>query len=104
MIKLWDGWAIDSDAYNIILGKPITYERKDGRMATEMQNTTFHKTLPQALTAFYRLKVRESISKDDMTLSGAIRQACAIEERVRSLVTEPTFEEAAYVYETDSAD
>lgn len=94
MIKLWDGWAIDSDAFNIILGKPVTAQRKDGRTVTETQNATYHKTLGKALQAFYRMKVRECVGEPDQTLCRAVSEACRIEERIRSLMAERDFKEA----------
>ena len=94
MIKLWDGWAIDSDAYNITLGQPVTSQRKDGRTVTETQNATYHKTLGQALQAFYRMKVRECVGETDQTLCRAVSEVCRTEERIRSLMAEPDFKEA----------
>ena len=94
MIKLWDGWAIDTDPYQFILGQPVTAQRKDGRTVTETQNATYHKTLGQALQAFYRMKVRECVGETDQTLCRAVADVCRIEERIRSLMAEPDFKEA----------
>jgi hypothetical protein len=94
MIKLWGGWAIDTDAYQFILGQPGTRKRKDEGEEPALFNTTFHKTLAQALQNFWRMQVRETINRNDLTLSQAIERALQIEERVRSLAAEPDFKEA----------
>lgn len=93
MIKLWDGWAIDTDAYQFILGQPGIRKRKDEGEETALFNTTFHKTLAQALQSFWRMQARETINRNDLTLSQAIERALQIEERVRSLAAEPDFKE-----------
>jgi len=85
MITLWDGWAIDSDPYQYILGRPV--ERKmHNRTATEMKDPTYHGTLGQALRAFYRLQSRESIKENDTTLCQALVTAEDIWNRLRELV------------------
>jgi hypothetical protein len=94
MIKLWGGWAIDTDAYQFILGQPGTRKRKDEGEEPALFNTTFHKTLAQALQSFWRMQVRETINRNDLTLSQAIERALQIEERIRSLAAEPDFKEA----------
>ena len=92
MIKLWGGWAIDTDAYQFILGQPGTRKRKDEGEEPALFNTTFHKTLAQALQSSWRMQVR-TINRNDLTLSQAIERALQIEERIRSLAAEPDFKE-----------
>ena len=39
------------------------------------------------------MQVRETINRNDLTLSQAIERASQIEERIRSLMAEPDFKE-----------
>jgi hypothetical protein len=90
MITLWDGYCIDADANNYILGIPTTTVRK-GEDEESMRDATYHGTLGEALRAFYRKQLRESIKKESHTLSTAFAEASAIEERIVSLATELDF-------------
>ena len=74
MITLWDGYCIDADANNYILGIPTTTVRK-GEEEESMRDATYHGTLGEALRAFYRKQLRESIKKESHTLSTAFAEA-----------------------------
>lgn len=89
MIQLWDGYSITADTYQYILGQ--LKQRKTGE--NEMQNTTYHKTIGQALTAFHGIKLRECIPDDVQTLLGAITASKQIEERIRQLVQDVNFDD-----------
>ncbi len=94
MITLWDGYAIDADEYQFILGKPTMRKRKDGTEEQYMAIPTYHPRLGSALGRFYNIKVRESIRDNQYTLSQAVAQASQIEERIRSLAGLPSLEGA----------
>lgn len=86
MITIWDGYAIDADERQFILGKPVQKVRKDGRSECRMAEATYHSSLASALQAFYRSMVRECIGSDTHTLCNALAQALHIEKRIRALV------------------
>jgi hypothetical protein len=92
MITLWDGYCITADAFNYVLGIPTTSVRK-GEEEESMRDATYHGTLGEALRAFYRKQLRESIRNKEYTLSTAFAEASAIEERIRALAAEPDFTE-----------
>jgi len=92
MITLWDGWAIDSDPYQYILGKPIKRDRSDGKTEIDMTSATYHRTPGKALGAFYQKQLREKVKGADMTLSQAIDAALQIEQRIREIIREPDFQ------------
>jgi hypothetical protein len=93
MINLWDGWVIDTDNYQYILGQPetTTNNKRNNKEETRMNCATYHATLPQALLAFYRRQLRETIRTNDMGLGDALAASNAIEQRIRSLIHEPDF-------------
>lgn len=91
MITLWDGWAIDSDPYQYILGKPEN-RNLNGRIIVEMKHATYHGTLWKALESFYNHQVRESIKENDSTLCQALVMASQIEKRIREIIREPDFQ------------
>lgn len=91
MITLWDGYTITADEYNVILGKPSITINKEGEEQERINKATYHRSLPEALRAFYRLQVRESIKDGEQTLSQALRKATEIEERIKAIATEPEF-------------
>jgi len=91
MITLWDGWAIGSDEYQLILGKPEN-RNLNGRIIVEMKRATYHGTLGKALESFYNHQVRESIKENDSTLCQALVVASQIEKRIREIIREPDFQ------------
>ena len=62
MIELWNGYAITTDEYQFILGKPVirTHKARD-KEEIRMDNATYYATLAQALASFHRLQMRESV-------------------------------------------
>ena len=72
MIKLNDGWAIDSDSSQYILGRPTTVMVKD-KPTKQMQSATFHATVEQALTCHLRRMQREIVKSSDLTLEESIK-------------------------------
>lgn len=82
MITLWDDYCIDADEYQYILGKRLVRRSGDVRL----EGATYHKTLAQALLAFYRMNCREVIMHEEQTLCGAIAAMKEIEERLAVLL------------------
>ncbi len=93
MIKLLNGYAITTDAYQYVLGKPVTYTNKKGELENRTDNATYHPTLSSALLSHYKRMVRESIGDEVQTLQQAIDTAKQIEERIKALAQEPGFKE-----------
>ena len=94
MIELWDGYAITTDEYQFILGKPVmrTHKARD-KEEMHIDNATYHATLAQALASFHRLQMRESIRDNQQTLAQAIAASAQIENRISMLVQDPRFTE-----------
>lgn len=72
MIILSDGWAIDSDNMQYVLGKPIAAMVKD-KPVKQMQSASYHATLEQAFTAFLRRMQREVVKSNDLSVEDAIQ-------------------------------
>ena len=87
MVKLWDGWTIDTDEYQYILGKPVSTINKKGETENRTDKASYHLSLSQAVQAFYKQQARECIGKDEHTLSGAIVALRGIEERIKSMLS-----------------
>lgn len=84
MINLWDGYVIDTDAYNFILGQPKPGKR-NGKDETYMDNATYYPTLPKALEAFSRMQLKESIKSNDTDLKSALVAYSDIERRLSEI-------------------
>jgi len=93
MIKLWDGYVIDSDEYQFVLGIPNPKVGKDGILRNNVEKATYHPTLGKALESFYKKQTRECMGNKEMTLAEYLQSASEIEERIRALVQEPEFKE-----------
>jgi len=92
MIELWDGYAIASDDYQFILGKPTTRTHKQrGREEQYMEDASYHATLTQAIATFHRIQLREYTRNDTRTLAQAVTASAQIENRIRQLIPEPEF-------------
>lgn len=93
MIPLWDGWAIDADEYQFVLGVPSERLRgQENRVSKEMTNATYHPSLGKALAAFARMKLRDYAHQNDASLAEAIREYAAIEQRIREIAGKETGE------------
>ncbi len=93
MIELWDGYIITSDDYQFILGKPVTRMHKQrGREEQYMEDASYHATLAQALAAFHRIQLRKHTRNDAQTLAQAVTASAQIENRIRQMIPEPSFE------------
>lgn len=96
MIELWDGYVIVADDYQFILGKPFTREhKKRQRDETRMQGATYHSTLALALASFHRQQLREHVRNNALTLAEAVAASAQIEQRIRDMIQEPTFEKTS---------
>ena len=93
MIELWDGYIITADEYQYILGRPKARMR-DGQAAERMSEASYHATLGQALTTFYRAQLRASVRDNAYTLEQVIERSEQIEDRIRELTREPDFKVA----------
>ena len=85
MIKLWDGWAIDADQYQYILGIETTDSIK-GRGFTFLDKATYHRTLAQALNAFTEKMKRQKVAEKDMTLQLAVQYIQEMEYNIQCLI------------------
>lgn len=92
MIELWDGWVIDADEHQFVLGKPPEEGRKSKKIPY-MFNTSYHPSISRALLQFFRIQLRESIKNNHHALSSAQQEAARIEKRIRDLLAEPDFQE-----------
>lgn len=92
MIELWDGYAIDADERQFVLGKPIMRAHKArGTEEQHMEDASYHATLTQALVAFHKIQLREYTKNDARTLAQAVTASAQIENRIRQLIPEPEF-------------
>lgn len=82
MIRLWDGYAISADEYNIVLGIPKTTVDKDGKKKDCMYNASYHSSVGSALLAFAKKKQREYIMENDVTVQEAVEAFLKIETRI----------------------
>lgn len=85
MIRLWDGWAIDADQYQYILGIE-TADCIKGREFTFLDKATYHKTLAQALSAFMEKVKRQYVAEENMTLQLAVQYIQEMESRIQHLI------------------
>ena len=87
MIELWDGYVIGADAYQFILGKRRTSKNKARqRVENRIREATYHPTLPHALVAFHRMKLRKYVTNETLTLADVIAAALEIEQRIMEKV------------------
>jgi len=87
MIYLKDGWAIDVDGIQYILGKP-TESMVKGRAVKLMLNATYHATVEQAVTSFLRRIQREQIRTHDYSLEQAFTALIKAKSEVLELTGE----------------
>lgn len=90
MIELYDGWAISADKFQFILGRPANKLRMVDDTGTNdivMRDATYHPTLVKAWETFARIKQRECVMENQMTISQALTAFAAIEQRTRDLVS-----------------
>ena len=93
MIRLKDDWVIDADGANYILGRITTVERVkketgEKYTAQEMRDTSFHRTIGQAATAFLRKVQRELVSSNDYTIQDAVKALQDVADEVNSMLSE----------------
>lgn len=91
MIKLWDGFVIAADEYQFILGRPKARIRH-GQATERMSEATYHATLGQALTTFYRVQLRASVRDNPDTLEQTIERAERIENRIMRTISKMAFD------------
>ena len=94
MIKLYDNWVINTDAYQYILGREVMrVDKKTDETVIEIDDRTFHRTLAQALTAFHAKELRQFVGVGEVTLQAAINASQAIEDRIRGMIINPDFKD-----------
>lgn len=81
MIKLEDGWIIDADKYNFILGQSRV--DKDGK--TIMANATYHRTIGQAIERYYKRKAHAMVASEDMVLEEAVERLGRLSDKIYAL-------------------
>ena len=86
MIELYDGWAIDADEHQFILGTPKK-RAVNGAIITEMTGATYHPSLEMALRTFARARMRELVRTHVMTIFQALSAFADIEQRIRDIAT-----------------
>lgn len=58
-----------------------------------MQDPTYHKTLTQALVSFHGKMLKKCIAENLLTLAQALQASKQIEERIRHLVLDVSFDD-----------
>lgn len=85
MIILQDGWVIDSDQYQYILGVPSAKTRK-GKEGKWMKDATYHPSVERALLAYIRQRQLELVGEKNMSLGEALESFRQIERDIRAMV------------------
>ena len=85
MIKLYDGWQIDSDGKCYILQQEGNPD-KDGNPT--WKNQTYHSTLQRAVEKLMSREQMEVVSKQDMTLAQAVLDLHRLHDKFKALLQE----------------
>lgn len=88
MIKLFDGWQIDTDPCQYVLHREMPYKTKDGKDNIRFDGTTYHATLEQAFNKFCRELQRNAIGAKEYDVDSAVKAINAIHDKVQSLFKE----------------
>ena len=87
MIKLFDGWIIDTDERNYILIKVTTAVNKKTKKEYEVRNIYgYFSGIPAALRALRDELVKQEISSDVYTLETALKAIVEEDERMERLL------------------
>lgn len=68
MIKLKNGYEIESDGKSYTLFKYVIQERKDGSIVEAKKQISFHSTLSSALQGYSNCRTADLVSDYDMDL------------------------------------
>lgn len=82
MIKLTEGYCIDSDRYNFILYKDGGLDKNNHRI---MVDSTYHPTLGAALRSYFNLRLKRMIHAEVMTISEALSKIRTLEKEINEL-------------------
>lgn len=82
MIKLTEGYCIDSDRYNFILYKDGGLDKNNHRI---MRNCTYHPTLSAALERYFDLRLQQTICGEDLTILEALGRIKTIQQEIKEL-------------------
>lgn len=93
MIQLFDGYAIDADTSQFILGRPQVKQYTDKKTGetksqTVWNDATYHTTLCGAVIAYRKRKERELVAEKAHTLETFLRAITAFDDRMKELLPE----------------
>ena len=74
MIKLKNGWCIDSDGRCYILQQEVTVLKGEHKGEKYIANQTYHSTLTAALEKLMHRGQMDIISNNDLTLKEAVKE------------------------------
>lgn len=83
MIEPWGGYTIEADRRRFILSKQAVDDEVPGVFRVEYESR--HKTLQDALKAFERVMLGETITQHDMTLKQAVEADMGIRRQLEGL-------------------
>ena len=86
MIKLENGWQIDSDGRCYILQQEATVLKGDRKGEKYITNQTYHSTLKNAVQKLMNIEQMEVVSKNDMTLSQAVLDLHRLHDKFERLL------------------
>ena len=81
MITLFDGWAIEADAYCYTLCKPTNVTDKKGETRLVLKEATYHKTIKQALESLMHRYQLDLVGSKDMSLMEAVIELEALNKQ-----------------------
>ena len=79
MIKLTEGYCIDSDRYNFVLYKDGGLDKNNHRI---MRDCTYHPTLSAALDRYFDLRLKQTIHGEDLTILEALGRIKTIQKEI----------------------
>lgn len=91
MIRLYDGYAIDVDSMNYVVGvtkKTKVVDKKTGEEIEKevIDSPKYYSTLDAALTSFWRMMRRKSLYNFEGSLTEALEQIKKQDEKIRKLI------------------
>lgn len=91
MIRLYDGYAIDVDSMNYVVGVAKKTKAVDKKTGEEIEKEVidspkYYSTLDAALTAFWRMMRRKSLYNFEGSLTEALEQIKNQDEKIRKLI------------------
>jgi hypothetical protein len=87
MINLFDNYVIDADEYGYSLAQIRENKKPDAKQKTFKRALSYHKTVADALQAFYSVLCRKSVQSEDMDIQQAIEKFTLLEARVADMLS-----------------